>query len=118
MSEDKDFEDMPWMQRSNVYELSIRASDKLFTKRMNKRLEVFRNYIAVLKYCHHFPKPGKSLIWLPIKCYHVYRWRKQIGIITPRELHEGSHVMFILRGINSYGHWLRQPDGDYKRVWY
>ena len=71
-------------------------------------LEVINNYYRVLRYCHRFPKPGKNIVWLPYKCYRVYRWRKEIGIIPPVKL-VGivSFIKYVITGINSYGHWLR-----------
>jgi len=66
-----------------------------------KLVEMGLNVLAVIRYCTHFPHPLWKLLWV---CWHVYRWRKEIGIIHPK-----ASLITKIRGINSYGHWLRQP---------
>ena len=76
--------------------------------------ETVLNFWAVMVYCRRFPHPWWKYPWV---CWHVYRWRREIGIITPMKLTGfWQYWICIFKGINSYGHWLRQPYGSMEGI--
>lgn len=74
-------------------------------------LSSIKALIRVARYCDSAPGPkgNKNPFWrilyFPWKCYKVYCWRKEIGIISSQD-----PKWSLIKGIFSYGRWLRSYD--------